>query len=286
MNEKTNCSSESALLESVEESSEETAAIETTIASLQSDARRLWEAYKDDEYFRDNLFMIAEVERAAPAWTLITRKVKTAEANRKLSMLTGPFFACEEYPWPSDNGMPMASLVQLDLRVASKLRQLPLGDGLLQVFIRPDAGNWEVRSIPRQVVETAALTELPTFDENQFSSTSLEWASESGEFDEIVALSNPVISSTAVFDGGSMPDNLLDEVLPFVERMNGHAGNTYGPPRLFGTFDLIQYCPSERPPSLMCLGIDDNFTWGGAGSAQIFYEVGENGVEFTFEWSC
>lgn len=281
MIEKTKCSSENLLLDSVEGLSAETAALEVTIASLKSDARHLWAVNKDDEYFRDNLFMLAKVDRAALAWTLNTRRVKTAEANRKQSMLTGPFFACEEYPWPSYNGIPMASVVQLDLRVPSKLRQLPFGDGLLQVFIRPDAGSWEVRTIPRQVVDTAALSKLPTFDENQFSSASLEWASDSGEFDEMVALSKPVISSTVW-----MPDNMPDELLPLVERMNGYAGNTDGPPYLFGTFDLIQYCPSERPPCLMCLCSDDNFNWGGDGSAQIFYEFSEKGTEFTFEWAC
>jgi hypothetical protein len=276
-------SSQSGLLDSIEGPSEKLLNMEKDIAYLQNEARRLKKIYKNEQYYQNALFVMEELERASPTWELITKKVKTIDANRRCNMLTGPFFTSQEFPWPSNDDEPMLSVVQFDLRIASKLRNLPFGDHLLQVFIAPDRSNWVVRTIPRGVVESSPITALPVIERESFSVASSEWVSDDGYFEEIIGLSEPMISSTSRVR--EIPSDLPDELRVFIDKMNEVSGNSFGPTRLFGTFDSIHYFPSERPESFMCIDDDENFCWGPDGSAQIFYEFAEDGPRFDLEWS-
>ena len=271
---------------SITESSTELIDMEARIVALQDEARRIREAYADDDFFRDNLSRVEEVERTAPAWLIQTRKVATSEANRNFSMLTGPMFTCEEFPWPLDSGLPMASLIQVDLRALTKLKGLPFGDGLLQVFIAPSGLNWEVRTVPRLVVEMSIATALPEFNSDEDSVASLAWAQDGGEFDEIVGVAEPVVSSYAEFGRENLLAGLPEDLRTFVAKMDSMAGNVSGPAYFFGTFYLVQHLPSECPPSLVCFNNDENFSWGGDGQAQVYYQFTGSEVEFTFNWTC
>ncbi len=239
------------LLESLDKISSDLSSIRSIIKSLQVEGRRLRNIYKEDQYFSDNLFMIEELECTTPTWLLVTHLADTKTADRRGSMLTGPLFTCEEYPWPLNDKEPMLSMMQIDLRVPSKLSGLIFGDGLLQIFINPDLLSWLIRVVPRDIVINSELTDIPEFGEFDFSLISTDWIGSNGKYPEIVGLSEPKISSAVDFKGEWIPPDLPEEIRLFLDKINKVAGNSWGSNRLFGTFDLIQYSPLERPPCLM-----------------------------------
>lgn len=280
-------STPNALVQSAIDARSKSEGIERAVADLQIEARRLRGLYQDNEFFRDNLFVLEELERAAPGFDLMVRRAKSATGDRRASMLTGPFFSSETCPWPFSGDSPMAPVVQIDLRVPSIIKGLDFGDGLLQVFSAVDGGEWIVRVVPRSVVENESPDPVPKMEMEQGSVASLDWASDGGEFDEIVGLGEPFFSSMTRCDLSWVPDDFPLEVKEFCERVDAVSGHSYGPTRLFGSFDFIQYLPSERPFCLVCIdSVDCRFKWGVDGSAQVFYEFEDGVPKFSFEWAC
>jgi predicted DNA-binding WGR domain protein len=92
------------------------------------------------------------LERGGLAWRFLVDEVPYMEVDRRKSMMKGPFFITEEYPTPkTEDGELMVPIIQADLRELSKLRGLPLGDGLFQAW-----WTWndnQCRVIPRKVVD-------------------------------------------------------------------------------------------------------------------------------------
>jgi len=107
--------------------------------------------------------LLRDVQRGGMAWKLDVSEKPFKDVDRRGSMLKGPFFITEEYPIPRepyDDKRLMAPIIQADLRELSKLRGLPLGDGLLQVW--SVTGQWETRVIPRHVVDNDKPLPFPT----------------------------------------------------------------------------------------------------------------------------
>jgi len=111
-----------------------------------------------------------ELERGGLAWKFLVDEIPYKEVDRSKSMMKGPFFITEEYPVPiTREGKLMVPIIQVDLRELSKLRGLPLGDGLLQAW-----RTWnddQCRVIPRQVVDLQEPLPFPmnitAFSENE-----------------------------------------------------------------------------------------------------------------------
>jgi hypothetical protein len=194
-------------------------------------------------------------------------------------MLAGPLFSCAKFPWPREDSKPMLPVTQVDLRLLSKLRGLPLGDGLLQVFLGPSMSNWEVRVVPREVVDSAKLSKPPPIRGSDEYFVPTRWAEVDGEFDAIASFSGPKISSNVQLEE---PKRLPQELRKTVQDVNAINGNDFGL-HMFGSFYPSQYSPSERPPCLMLLDSKRGYFWCRFGSAQIFYEIRDDGVNFTFE---
>lgn len=111
--------------------------------------------------------LLADVQRGGLAWKFLIEEISFKKVDRRASMLKGPFFINEEYPIPrKKDGKLMVPIVQSDLRDLSKLRGLPLGDGLLQAWWAWD--EWECRVIPREIVRNSEPLPFPT-DINDFS---------------------------------------------------------------------------------------------------------------------
>lgn len=249
------------------------------IDDLKRDVVRVSVKYSDHPYVKSNEYDLKDVERIALCWSIKTEKTLSSLADRTRSMLAGPLFSCAKFPWPRENRKPMLPVTQVDLRLASKLRGLPLGDGLLQVFLGPSMSNWEVRVVPRDVVDLAKLSKVPPIRASDEYFVPTQWSEPDGEFDAISGFSGPKISSNVQLEE---PKRLPQELRKTIQDVNAIKGNDFGF-HMFGTFYPNQYGPSERPPCLMLMDSKLGYFWGRFGCAQVFYEIREDGVEFSFE---
>lgn len=106
------------------------------------------------------------LEHGGLAWRFLVDEIPYKEVDRSKSMMKGPFFITEEYPIPTTkDGKHMVPIIQADLRELSKLRGLPLGDGLFQAW-----WTWnedQCRVIPRKVVDEQEPLPFP-MDINAF----------------------------------------------------------------------------------------------------------------------
>lgn len=251
--------------------------IEKQLDDLQRELKRVVNKYETYSFAQNFTDEIQVVLRAAPCWKIRTMKVSTAAANRTCNMLAGPLFSCKEFPWPKDHRTPMVPVAQIDLRLASRLRGLPLGDGLLQVFLARSSFKWKTRVIPRAVVQSAKLTPTPAIHESPCCFPPLDWAKRDGIFDEIVGFSNPVISSTAEFDLDGQWRRIPRDLRAVAERANAFEGNAGGA-QMFGTFYPTGYGPTEKPPCFMNLEYS-------VGCVQVFYQIEKDGVTFSSSYS-
>lgn len=96
--------------------------------------------------------------------------------HRIQNLLGGVPFTSDEYPWPKTDGagMPMQSIIQLDLASVSRKLGEDLGDGLLQVWARVDIDReahfgakegalLELRVIPRTALHSGVITDPPNY---------------------------------------------------------------------------------------------------------------------------
>ena len=114
---------------------------------------------------------LGDAERGGMAWKFKTECVPLKEVDRRKSIVMGPFFITDKYPLPTTKeGNFLLPCIQADLRALSKLRGLPLGSGLLQVFYA--FPNGICRVIPRSVVNKHEPLPFPT--EIQLFDTSIQ----------------------------------------------------------------------------------------------------------------
>jgi predicted DNA-binding WGR domain protein len=233
---------------------------------------------------------LKDIEFCSPAWGLKIFDIPTQHADRTRSMLEGPFFTSDEYPWPSgDEGKCASPVVQLDLREVTRLKGNDYGDGLLQVFVADDSSNFEIRVIPRSDVNENQMTPIPQGTEDQFSGfkTAKYWLGYGGFVSQIVGYEEPVLSAHVYASDGAPEDDDPDLFKEIFEKMESLSINDSGM-HMFGTFYPIQYCHSEYGGEvLMALDSDLCYSWGDCGNAQIFVNRSQDGaVRFHIEWSC
>lgn len=233
---------------------------------------------------------LKDIDFCSPAWSLKIFDIPTAHADRTRSMLEGPFFTSDNYPWPSgDEGKFASPVVQLDLGEVSRLKESVYGDGLLQVFVADDSSDFLIRVIPRSEVNENQMTPFPQGTEDQFSGfiTGKYWLGYGGVVSQIVGYEEPVLSAHVYTSDGAPEDDDPDLFKEIFEKMESLSVNDSGI-HMFGTFYPIQYRHSEYGGEVL-MALDSNlcYSWGDSGNAQIFVNRSQDGaVMFHVEWSC
>jgi hypothetical protein len=247
--------------------------------------------YGSEGWFQQELdIRLREIEMGRSAWLFDLVETPLLDVDRRKSMLAGPFFTSEEYPWPVADGKHNIPIVQIDLRDLSNLSGEGVGDGLLQLWILGDSDVGDIRVIPRDMVDSSDLTnDIPTT-----ATMNLDWGCFAeclnGEGDAVYVIrgfSGPVFSmysSLESFDDKSA-DGIaeLSTVMELATKIKGELGGHHA----FGSFSPVQYSPGECENVLIALDSDLPFFWGDSGNAQIFYTLKESGDPvFSFRWSC
>jgi predicted DNA-binding WGR domain protein len=234
------------------------------------------------------------------AWDPVAETRTWADIDRLGEVVMGPLFTSPAHEWPTRDGRPMAPLIQLDLARASQLSGLPLGDGLVQVWMPHKAIAGEdqyVRAVPRAAVNRADLTPVP---EMPADLDPLQFPETPGAGFQITSWGNPRYT-TPLAQGFqahytlkqlTADAALAQEIQAFdqalAERVSGSAA-CFSPANahLFGTFAEVQYAPQDRPQPLFCFdGEAFGMVWGDGGNAQLFFTLGADGaVVFSFDWS-
>jgi predicted DNA-binding WGR domain protein len=265
-----------------------------------------------NEGYRDDLMDIFEpmFKTGAWAWVPVVEARPHEQIDRLGDVVMGPLYTCEAYPWPSRDGYPMAPLLQIDLARASLLGGIPLGDGLVQVWMPHKALAGEdqyVRVVPRVSVDHADLTPVQALPPDLEPMQTLigDWNEELGRWLQAPAFQiltwgdKRYTSSLALgFQGHYTLKELTDspalakEIEAFDQALNTLVGMPTDPfssvnTHLFGTFSEIQYAPQDCPQPLFCFdGGGFDLVWGDGANAQLFYDIDAEGVvTFTFDWS-
>ena len=240
-------------------------------------------------------------KRGAWAWDPVSESRPRDEIDRLGEMVMGPLFTCQSYEWPYRHELPMAPLLQLDLARASRMSGLPLGDGLVQVWMPHKAvagADQFVRVVPRAVVDRAGLTPVPAMPSEVDSLQSID--AQAPAF-QIVSWSDKRYTTPLAQGFQSYyklkqlttDPAIAKEIKAFDQTLAALVQGSSAPfspvnAHLFGTFAEIQYAPQDCPQPLFCFdGGAFGLEWGDAGNAQLFCTFGVAGeVSFSFDWSC
>lgn len=256
-----------------------------------------------NEPYRDELndALGPRFKRGAWAWDPVSESRPWDEIDRLGDVVMGPLFTCQAYEWPFRHDLPMAPLIQLDLARASQMSGLPLGDGLVQVWMphKAVAGSDQfVRLVPRAAVDGAGLTPAPAMPAELDTLQSID--AQAPAF-QIVSWGDKRYTTPLVHGFQSYykikqltTDPLIaKEIKAFDLALAALVGLPSAPfspvnSHLCGTFAEIQYAPQDCPLPLFCFdGGAVDLEWGDAGNAQLFCTFGVEGeVSFSFDWSC
>ena len=243
-----------------------------------------------------------DLAHAGPAWDLELRESSASTVNRCESMLAGPLFASNQYPWPTGKkGALLAPVLQFDLRMATTAQRdsglfehpVDFGDGLLQVWFDNKSSSEAIcRVVPRAAVIPTNLLSLPSDLPLPEGLVPTEWT-EGEPVLAIRALRPPRFTSQGICDFDVDPGIFPRRLRPKCRRLGallrwlGSINATASGHHLFGTFYSAQYSASERPACFLQLDSQGPFLWGDSGTAQVFYEVqGTGEIKFSFDWSC
>lgn len=237
----------------------------------------LIEAGSIDQSFDDLDDLKKIIELSTEGYNFLFEQRSSNNTDRMTGMLSGPLFTSTSYPIPlSKKGKQMVPVVQIDLKDASNISGLSLGDGLLQVWF-DDIDTYEdvTRVIPREEVN---LSNLTAFEFNKDGHWILpdEWPFlKDGSSLQIVGYESAGISAIntsflSIYINGDTEDAFSEEIIGLLEKFDDIATNRSD---LFSGFYGIQYNAEDFAPSRRCLmAIHD---WSSLGKAQIFYEFNE-----------
>lgn len=221
------------------------------------------------------------------------------ESERLTTLFSGPLFTSEIHPWPVDKkGNPLEPICQIDLTLPSRLSGLPLGDGLLQLWM--DGIYGRLRLISKTDAQLNVLTPVPAKATDyvwphpkamrlyEQSCSWVEGYAISAVYQPVLTIPDTLVSSFD--DKPDFPGKRLNMAFDAMEAalqdddLNGQGPGEIG---FFGNFSNIQYREIECPEALLIMESGGMFLWGDCGNAQIFYHVDQSGkVEFSFDWSC
>lgn len=242
--------------------------------------------YPDNPWMKWHDLAYEGLDYTGPAWRMRRLNVPTRMADRRMSMLEGPFFTSDEYPWPqASSGKYAAPIVQIDLKAVSELRGMPFGDGVLQIW-NSDSEKPVIRTIPRGIVKTAEMTPIPSGSAKDY----VDWPCDvdkwfyDGYVQHILGFEGPFVSY-GYTESNVVPEDAPAELVQLIDLLNEiHKNNSASEyradPQLFGTFDTLQYSPSEVGlPVLISLVFV-------MGTSHVFYRMTDAGLVFSFKWSC
>lgn len=243
-------------------------------------------------------------------WEPQTTAMADDRIDRLGEVIMGPIYTCEEYPWPVHDGFPMTPLIQLDLRKVSEIGSVPLGDGLLQVWMPHKAISTPqfIRVVPRLAVDPVNLTAIVEIPDaaHPLQRRGEDWSYELNKFiparaiqitgyspkrftmqmEHLIQENYKIEHLTDCRETALLFKEFDKRLKPLLKR--GAKGYDPATCHLFGTFSKIQYSANERPPPLFCFESDElGLMWGDGGNAQLFYKLDSNGQPtFSFDWSC
>lgn len=222
--------------------------------------------------------------------------------HRLESMFSGPLFISEKHPWPTNKkGIPFEPICQIDLASLSKLGDLFLGDGLLQLWIdEHDLFKPLLRLVPEREVNLQELVAVPSMIMNHKWTypRALRLADARSEWTHgfvVSAVHKPVLTIPgSLCNLDDTPPKTRPRLLKAFHAMDdairANEVNTDCPGEIgyFGNFDLIQYDCVDCPDTLITMKeYEGIFWWGEAGQAQIFYAPNKDGgLNFTFDFCC
>lgn len=255
-------------------------------------------ASETDAFAREETQRFARsLQRAyAIGWDISLRRVALAELSRTQSMLNGPLFTSDAYPWPTDRERLMIPIVQVDLAEVSRLSKMPLGVGLLQLW--HGAHDMMTRVIPREAL--VSPSDIPTLIPGE----NLErYHFEVGHFGlpafltnahQIVGFDGPYLFGPRGLDASlerwiASPavTKRLKGALRTLQREVARGRESHRQfNRLFGSFDGIQIYPEDRPPALFSSDDDSILNTGDAGVIALYYDMRADGVAFSADFQC
>ena len=235
-----------------------------------------------------------ELRRQCWAWRAEGKMVRFAEVDRLGQHYCGPMYTCKGYGWPmTPAGYPCLPLVQLDLKKASDICGVELGDGLLQLFETCDYNSpkgsegYFLRTIPGHRVSQTEMSPLPRWTEAKVHKLRML---ETYSYDHELAPDYPCFQISAFskkqflyfgpeyelldytwevadkaekeLEGARLKRfkelyaQLGDRIGSLLAIMAKQRGGTH----LFGSFYSIQYSAAEVPIPLFCIhkGRDDS----------------------------
>ena len=256
------------------------------------------EAYDEDADENYELLRIARQLRSFRwSFPIKFKKIKPEKCDRTKSLISGPLFTSENYPWPMSDGRYREPVVQFHLSEIADLTHEDFGEGLFQLWVGPDAEGYEVRVIPTCEVEKGNLLPPPAeisdtyFEESEFYAGFGAWPEPDQSVYQITGIKDRVLSWDAML-------NMCNDDFEFEEKFGSEFNSLIAKfiailpdrlpstePHFFGNFNLIQYAPSESNPTLIAFEGKPCFLWGDCGNAQVYYVKGSV-IEYIFQWSC
>jgi hypothetical protein len=174
--------------------------------------------------------LCAKVKSAREGFPFVLEEITSQHVDRLGSVLLGPVFTSQKYPWPMDeDGTPMAPLCQIN--TAQLPRQLDGVDGLVQVWLAESmdgrAGTF-VRVIPS--VEANEKLIAPVIEHDSGIDALLPDAAEwlTSFHSDVKPTKNEFISQEALKLGQPSADALADANWDEWIRLAEIYGDTYG----------------------------------------------------------
>lgn len=226
-----------------------------------------------------------------PDW----QEVPTSRVDRTSTMLSGPFYTNDEFPWLFTDEFSCEPILQIDLRAAGQLVGRDVGFGLLQVWkTRPhDFDGYVIRHIPHEQVSVDQMTPVPVGlicdPENTHACRAkvqeAPWQSTAlvpfGEFNTLVSIHDDLQSYlSSLADEWAGPSALVEEATKLRDVCGGISvvDGTY----LFGNYYPRGY-EASLDMQLMQVS-DEHFFWGGDGKAILLNAKPTDPGEAVFTW--
>lgn len=234
--------------------------------------------------------LLIEVELVDETFDLSLKACPLQDVDRRVSMLTGPFFTSNEHPVPVAGLGVMFPVLQLELKDLSAAIEEDLGDGLIQLWYDLKAQQELIRVIPAADVKEQTMTKfdwIPVATEDSFPMPHYWNLDPVGKGVHVISgLTSKGIQTThdcfeaSYFEASNDEKYWLWTLLQVFEKI---ATEKFTHPiQMFGTHGAIQYSASDVKMNRLF----DLSDWGSTGHAQVFYKSKKgHPTEFSF-WSC
>lgn len=281
------------------------------IKALQRGKRKYWTCI-----FSYLEFLKAYVNYHPYGWQPVYVGIPNIEATpRTGNLVFANFYTSHNYPWPKHENVPLAPLLQIDLRTiksrferSGQFGSFPDVDGLLQVWTRNDEtfsdGDGIVRVIPREDLSLDQMTdERPDLNPDEYLGVAAlgygsnkGWGAEIKRWRRITPMfaTMPYInedflecSSSSEFESTAFEVEKGDDIVGQITEPFACPGGTH----LFGATDDLNYELRYNATERSFSGWQNLFRFGGDGDPNYRHSEGATGIifwsenQFKFVWS-